>query len=436
MQNSLDSKEVISWFRNNATPYINLLRDKVIVVALGGDLIASGHLHSVIHDLALLHSLGLKLVVVNGAELQINTLLETANIESDFYNGRRITHDTMMPFVQAACAGNRAIVEGAFTEGLTSSPMHGATIRVVSGNIVIAKPVGVIGGVDHKRTGEVRKIDTHTLTTMLDNRWVVSISNLGYSRTGNVLNLAYEEVATQTAIALKAEKLIFMTNGHMEIEASTLNPQQVETIIQNPQQLSEAQLRSLQQAQSASRNGVRRAHFVDYTESSALLQELFSREGHGLMVTYDEVETFGRASTEDIAGILNLIRPLEEKGILVARSQSYLEANLDYFFVMRKDAMVVGCISVHPYAQHNTAEIACVAVHDEYRGNQLGYRLLECAQAHARQLGLDEVFVLTTRTEHWFLEQGFIESSPHKLPPEKQQAYNASRQSKVLCKAL
>ena len=404
---------------------------------LGGDTLAHDQFQHIIHDIALLNSLGVRLVLVHGARPQIDELCQLKQQDATFADNKRITDKAMLVTVQQAVGQLRSQIEALLTTGMTNSPMHGADIRVVGGNFVIAKPMGVIDGVDFAHTGEVRKIDERAINKVLDNNAIVLLNCLGYSRTGETFNLAVEDVATETAIALQADKLILFGNnncikhdGHLVKEVVTSAIPELLMQGLNPEQMVQ-----LNAASTAVNRGVKRCQLIQHSQDGALLTELFTLDGCGTLVSQHHQEQLRTARMEDVMGILDLLSPLEEKGILVRRSRKVLETEIDRFRVLVKDGMVLGCAALYPYGE-DMAELACVAIHDEYRRGQRGDRLLNTLVSEAKSQGIKNLFVLTTRTAQWFEERGFKAANIDDLPPQKKELYNYQRNSKVFVKAL
>ena len=434
MTDSIDQH--VNWFRQSS-PYINAHRGKTFVIMLGGDTLASDQFQHIIHDIALLNSLGVRLVLVHGARPQIDELCELKNQSATFSDNKRITDKAMLVTVQQAVGQLRSQIEAILTTGMSNSPMHGADIRVVGGNFVIAKPMGVIDGVDFGHTGEVRKIDVRAINKVLDNNAIVLLNCLGYSRTGETFNLAVEDVATEAAIALQADKLILFGENNCIKQDGHLVKEVVTNAIPQllAQGLNDEQTLHLNAASYAVNSGVKRCQLIQYTQDGALLTELFTLDGCGTLVSQHHQEQLRAARMEDVMGILDLLSPLEEKGILVRRSRKVLETEIDRFRVLVKDGMVLGCAALYPYGE-DMAELACVAVHGEYRSGQRGDRLLNTLVSEAKNKGIKNLFVLTTRTAQWFEERGFKAADIDDLPPQKKELYNYQRNSKVFIKSL
>ncbi len=431
-----DTADYVQWFRQSS-PYINAHRGKTFVIMLEGDAIAHDNFATVVQDIALLNSLGVQLVLVHGARPQIDAALQLLNIESRFHNDLRVTDAAALNAVKAAIGMVKADVESRLSVGLPNSPMHGARIRVVSGNFVTAKPLGVIDGVDFQHTGEVRRIEHQAIAELLAQRNIVLLSCSGYSPSGEMFNLAVEDVAQQAAVSLRADKLIILGRnaGLLDTDGNTLEDLTCLDLEQLLPGLKGEPRNHADAAMKAVRKGVPRVHLLSYAEDGALLQELFTRAGHGTLVSQHAYDQLRAARSDDVAGILELLRPLEEQGILVRRSRELLESEIQRFFVIERDGMITACAALYPYSDEQ-AELACVAVHTDYRGTNRGARLLEQIEQEARRRQLKQLFVLTTRTAHWFIEHGFVAGNVSELPQERQRLYNWQRNSKVFFKSL
>lgn len=429
----LAHKDGIKLFRSSL-PYINAHRGKTFVLMLAGEAMEHENFANIIQDIALLNSIGVRVVVVHGARPQIDQRVALRGLPIRFENGVRITDKQTLECVKDAAGSLRSQMEALLTMGLPNSPMHGSQIRVCSGNLVVAKPLGVHNGIDYENTGIVRRIDTVGINDHLNDGSIVLLSPMGYSTTGEVFNLSHEDVATQTAIALKADKLIVFSNydGIYNQQGKLLRtierPQLEQLMMQGEITTEPTVLTALTTSVAA---GVPRAHCISYENDGALLQELFTRDGTGSLVMEHHYEQLRRATIDDVSGILNLIKPLEESGVLVKRSRERLESEINQFFVIVRDGMIIACAALYPYPDDASAELACVATHHDYRGKNRGERLLEEICTRAKDAGIKQLFVLTTVTAHWFLEQGFEPADISVLPASKKELYNFQRNSKV-----
>ena len=430
--------DYVNWLRH-ASPYINAHRDRTFVVMLPGEGVAHPNFANIVHDLVLLHSLGVRLVLVHGSRPQIEARLAARGLAPRFHHGLRVTDGPTLECVVEAVGGLRLGIEARLSMDMAASPMQGARLRVAGGNLVTARPIGVVDGVDYQHTGEVRRIDRKGIERLLDERRIVLLSSLGYSPTGEIFNLACEDVAMRAAIELDAEKLILFgaERGLLDEHGALvreLRPPQVPAHLARLG--SDYQGELLDAAAQACRSGVRRSHIVSYVEDGALLNELFTRDGAGTLVAQEQFEQLREAGIDDVGGLLELIRPLEEQGILVRRSREVLEREIGQFSIVERDGLIIACAALYPVPDSDWGELACLAVHPEYRQGGRGDELLERIEQRARALGLKTLFVLTTRTAHWFQERGFKASSVDRLPAARASLYNFQRQSKVFEKPL
>lgn len=435
------AEPLVTALRTSA-PYIHAHRNRTFVIHLPGEAIASQAFTHLIYDIALLRSLGVRLVLVYGARPQIAATLAAANIESPLVNDRRVTTTAALDHIKQAVGGLHMDIEARLSTGLASTPMAGARVQTVAGNLVTAKPVGITDGVDHGHTGEVRRIDTRAIHAHLDRGHVVLLSCIGYSPSGEMFNLLAEEVATAAATRLRADKLVLLHPGKALHERFDNTPAELE--VHAAQQLLEAadtgfdlidQAR-LKAALNACRRGVSRAHLVSFDTEGALLRELYSRDGAGTLIAGDIYDTLRPATSDDLSGVIALIEPLETAGLLVPRSREQIELDIGHYLVMVRDGMVTACCALIPYADEGAGEVACVAVHPDYRNGTRATHLLAEVEKRARHRGLTQLFALTTKAPHWFVEHGFKAADPSHLPVAKQGLYNYQRNSAVFIKAL
>ncbi len=437
---SSDCADFVHWFRS-AAPYINGFRGKTFVLAFGGEVVEEGQFATLAQDINLLNSLGVHLVLVHGIRPQVEARLKELGAEARYVRGLRVTDAAALACVKEAAGLVRVEIEALLSMGLANTPMAGSAIRVASGNFVTAKPYGVLDGVDLMHTGEVRRVDHEAIQTRLADNELVLLSPIGYSPTGEIFNLALEDVATQTAVALKADKLVFFMEtegvaGARGKVVSTLTVAEGDQLLKKQRKLAEDVGFYLPAALAACNGGVKRAHLISRHRDGALLAELFTREGVGTLITPTPLEMLRRATIGDVGGVLQLIEPLEQAGILVRRSRELLEMEIERFMVLVSDGVIAGCIALYPFIEEQAGELACLAVAPDYRRRGYGEQLLQAGEAQARRLGLKRIFVLTTRTEHWFEERGFVEKNLGALPRRRQALYNYQRRSKVLEKIL
>lgn len=440
MNNEASAFKFVESFRNSA-PYINAFRGKTFVVCFDGEAVADERFPNLIHDVALLNSLGIRLVLVHGARPQIEQRLRERNAEIRYVNKLRVTDATALACVKEAVGSVKIEIEALMSMGVANSPMAGARIRVASGNFVAAQPLGIRDGVDYDHTGEVRRIDVEAIRRHLGDGSIVLLSPLGYSPTGETFNLALMDVATSAAMALKADKLIYLVEAHglrdrRKRALRELTMTEAERLLAGKAQIADDDVALLKSAVRVCQNGTSRVHVIDRRVDGALLLELFTRDGIGTLINADLFEGMRAATIEDVGGIIELIAPMEEQGILVRRSRELLETEIERFAVVERDGMIIGCAALYPYPEEKVAELACLAIHPAYRDKGRGDALLEFVTRQAKKLGVKRLFVLTTQTTHWFQERGFVRAEITALPVKKQALYNYQRRSAVYVKTL
>lgn len=439
MSSNLQTEAFVRWLRQ-VTPYVHAFRGRTFVIAFGGEMFAErARFASFVHDVNLLAALGIRLVLVHGARPQIEAELKEKGVRSRYAQGLRITDEVALTAAKQAAGVLRVEIEALLSQGLPNSPMAGAQIRVASGNFIAARPVGVVKGTDFQFTGAVRKVDAVGIARRLDAGDVVLVPHVGYSLTGEVFNLAWEDVAESVAVSLKADKLLMYTDrlptDRRDRVQGELTSRAAEALLKK-EGLTAQTRRTLEYAVRAVGAGVGRAHLVTRRVWGAMLLELFTHSGVGTMITADPVEKLRPAGIEDVRGILALIEPLEADGTLVKRNRELLEGEIGNFLVVEHDSVIVGCAALYPFPDEKSAEFACLAVAQGYRDAGYGERLLKACEERARSLRIRRLFALTTRAAHWFLEQGFKAADVSALPSRRQALYNWRRGSKVFLKRI
>jgi amino-acid N-acetyltransferase len=439
----------VPWFRSVA-PYIHMHRGKTFVVAISGEAIAAGKLPSLVQDLAMIQSMGVKVVLVHGFRPQVNEQLKAKGHVPQYSHGMRITDSVALDCAQEAAGQLRYEIEAAFSQGLPNTPMAGATVRVISGNFITAKPVGIVDGVDFQHSGMVRKVDVSGISQILNLDAMVLLSPFGFSPTGEAFNLTMEEVATSVAIALHADKLIFVT----EVPGIRVRPHEPESEdnpidTEMPLDVAEALLAKepsatqptdigfyLQHCVKACKAGVERSHILPFAVDGVLLLEIYVHDGIGTMVVDERLESLREATSDDLGGVLQLIEPFEQDGTLVRRERTEMERDIGNYSVIEHDGVIFGCAALYSYPEKRTGEMAALTVSPSSQGQGDGEKILRRIEQRARAQGLDSIFVLTTRTMHWFLKRGFVQSPIEWLPEARQRKYNVDRKSVVLVKKL
>jgi amino-acid N-acetyltransferase len=439
----------VPWFRSVA-PYIHKFRNQTFVVGIAGEAIAAGKLQSLAQDLAMIQSMGVKIVLVHGFRPQVAEQLKAKGHAPKYSHGIRITDEVALDCAQEAAGQLRYEIEAAFSQGLPNTPMADSTVRVISGNFITARPVGIVDGVDFQHSGVVRKVDTAGIIKTLDMGAMVLLSPFGFSPTGDAFNLAMEEVATSVATALQADKLIFLT----EVPGIRMKPQEpvgednpIDTEL--PLAAAERLLKELpaanqpsdvafylQHCVKACKGGVERSHIIPYAVDGAILLEVYVHDGIGTMVVDEKLESLREAGVDDVGGILQLIEPFEKDGTLVKRSRTEIERDVGNYTIIEHDGVIFACAALYPYPEARTAEMAALTVSPDVQGQGDGERVLKRVEQRAKAMGLDSIFVLTTRTMHWFIKRGFVQVDPEWLPDARKRKYNWDRKSQVLVKKL
>jgi len=431
--------QFVAWLRSVA-PYIHAFRGKTFVIAFPGELVKDGALPVLAQDLSLLHALGIRVVIVHGSRPQVEEQLALRNVEANYHNGLRITDGAALECAKEAAGELRLDIEAAFSQGLPNTPMAHAAVRIISGNFVTARPLGIIDGVDLQLTGIVRKIAYETIHPILGAGAIVLLSPLGFSPTGEAFNLSMEDVAVSAAIALRAEKLVFLSETPLMRDAGgteirELSAHQAGAVLQAGF-LPEDAAFYLQHATRACHFGVPRAHIVPYARDGSALLELFTHDGVGTMISYENLESLREATIEDVGGILKLLEPLEADGTLVKRGRELIEREIEQFTVIEHDGVIFGCAALYPFPEERMAEMAALTVSPDAQTQGDGERILKHMENRARAAGMKKLFVLTTRTAHWFLKRGFVRATIDDLPKDRQAMYNWQRKSLVLVKNI
>ena len=439
----------VPWFRSVA-PYIHLHRGKTFVVGIAGEAIAAGKLQHLAQDLALIQSMGVKVVLVHGFRPQVNEQLKAKGHTPRYSHGMRITDEVALDCAQEAAGQLRYEIEAAFSQGLPNTPMAGSTVRVISGNFITARPVGIVDGVDFQHSGLVRKVDTAGISKTLDFGAMVLLSPFGFSPTGEAFNLTMEEVATSVAIALQADKLIFVTeiagirmqpgepageDNPIDTELPLAAAQKLLTDLPSPTQPIDTAF-YLQHCVKACKQGVERSHILPFAVDGSLLLEVYVHDGIGTMVVDEKLESLREATADDVSGILQLIEPFEKDGTLVKRSPMEIERDASNYSIIEHDGVIFACAALYPYPEAKTAEMAALTVSPNVQGQGDGERVLKRIEQRAKAAGLDSIFVLTTRTMHWFIKRGFKQVDPDWLPEARKRKYNWDRKSQVLVKKV
>jgi len=420
------NKSRINFFRE-AAPYIHLHRGKTFVIAFEGEIIEHPSFASLIQDVAILSALGAQIVLVHGARQQVDQRLEQIDHEILVVDDLRVTDNITLKIAKQTIGALRVEIENQLSHALSTPPVINESLGVLSGNFITAQPIGVHNGTDYQHTGIVRKIKADLVNQLLSKGNIVLLSSLGFSPSGEAYNLRYEDVASATAKSLQADKLIFIDANDAtlpdEIELKNLD----NYIDQHPKQS-----RLLKHIAETLNKGVERVHLISAVSEGGLLLELYTRDGVGTMFNASLYEDIRQATLEDVSGIIDLIEPLEAKGVLIKRSREQLETEINKFSVIERDGKIIACGALYEIDGSQMGELACLAVNPDYLGGQRGDRLLKLISQQANKRKLKQLLVLTTQSVDWFKERGFKEGDVSDLPEKKKALYNFQRNSKVL----
>ncbi|MEH6456089.1 MAG: amino-acid N-acetyltransferase [Cocleimonas sp.] len=420
----------IDFFRE-AAPYIDKHRGKVFVIAFAGEVIECAEFSQLIQDIAILSALGTQVVLVHGARPQIDTNLKKLNHKIQVVDDMRISDDVTLQVAKEAIGALRVEIENQLSHALSTPPVINESLGVLSGNFITAQPLGIHNGTDYQHTGTVRKINAKLIKQLTDAGSIVLLSSLGFSPSGEAFNLRYEDVASFAAKSLKADKLIFV---HADAATDTLDIdlQDLDGFIESHP----LQSKLLNHIKTAMQDGVERVHLISTETTDGLLLELYTRDGIGTMFNASQYENIRPAIIDDVSGIIELIEPLEAKGILIKRSREQLEIEIENFIVIERDEKIIACAALYTNSDNETGELACLAVHADYKGGARGDRLLRHISQKGLKQSLRNILVLTTQSIDWFKERGFEVGEVEDLPEQKKALYNFQRNSKILIKPL
>ncbi len=429
----------LQWF-HEASPYIQTHRGKIFVVRTPGEAINNPDIcEQLLRNIAGISHLGIRIVLVYGIRPQVDACLGEHKYK--YHKGLPVTDDHVMACAEQQTGIVRLKIESQLSNALVNLPLTGVSARVCSGNFITARPYGIHDGTDYGHTGVVRKVDATAVRHQLDMGSIVLISPLGYSASGETFKLSSGDVAEACATALSADKLIILTDrvsicdSHRKL-LRQLTEHEAHKLLHGQRKLDDKTRWLLRISLQAIDMGVHRVHILRWDIPGVILQELFTRDGVGTLISSEPYDTIRTAHIDDIAGILQIIEPLENSGMLVKRQRRQLEIEINHFLVAIRDDAVIGCAAVYPYGTTDMAELACLAIARTYQGSGGGNRLLDAAQRHAANTGIKRIFVLTTQTAHWFKERGFTAAKIDDLPITKRKLYNYQRKSRIFVKEL
>ncbi|MDQ3621551.1 MAG: amino-acid N-acetyltransferase [Verrucomicrobiota bacterium] len=414
--------------------YVPRFRDRIFVVAVDGEIVASPNIANILLDIAVLRSLSIKVILAHGAGAQIHQLAEQRGVPISNADGTGIVDEpTLKLSIDAATT-----VLNELMQGLTS-----VDLRAAYANVIIAHPAGILGGLDYQQTGKVERVDTKALHLFLDEGIIPVIPPMGFDGEGRTFRVNSDAIATEVAECMRAVKIIFLAsregvivNGQLLRQLSIAEAE--ELVKRNRGGLDRSLVSKLDHAARACRQGVSRVHLLNGNSNEALLSEVFSHEGVGTMVYSNEYQQIRRVLKKDVRAIMSLIRQSIDSEELVKRTRSDILAHLEDYWVMEIDRSLVACVAVHLYSEAHQAEIACLYVHKNHEGQGYGRKMMAFAEQLATEKGVKQLFALSTQAFNYFQQKGgFVEVTPDHLPAERRRKWEVSgRNSKILIKPI
>jgi len=408
--------------------YLQKYTNSVFVIKIDGRLYCDPLFPLLIRDVVLLHNLGIKIVLVPGTRVRINEILNSFGIKTKECKGMRISTDEAIPFIKMATFDVANQVMTMLAEN---------NANAVIGNWIRARGIGVIDGVDFQASGLVDKIDVASIQNVLDNNMIPIFPNIGWSLSGKPYNISSHELALKISIAMRAEKLFFITDfGGISIDGtpvSQLTLKEAKQVLAKTadNENDDENIELLNFSYEAAKSGVKRVHIVGGHHDGLLLKEIFSNIGQGTMIYSGEFDSIRKLNYSDIPEILRITRPLIEKGILVERTNKELEDLMSEFYGYEVDGTLHAVAALKFYSD-NSAEVCCVAVDSVYSGMGIGKKIVKFLITQAKAQNKSRCFLLTTRTSDWFEELGFTETEVKNLPKDKCETYNKNRNSRVM----
>ncbi len=418
--------------------YLTRHKNQVFVLKLEDSLMDKPLFSLLVKDIVLIHKIGIKVVLVPGSKHSINKVLKTYKVASKSKDGVRITSDAAMPLVKLGASN----VVNALISLLSENGVHG-----VVGNWVRARAIGVLDGVDYQNTGRVEKVNVQLIENMLDDGLIPIVPNIGWNAVGKDYNLSSNELAVETAKALHASKLFFIgLNPGISIvpDAGFVDAGEIATGYFSNLDLEEASLllrdfgkhlsaehqELTTLAVNATRFGVDRVHIINGSQDGILLKEIFSSSGHGTMFYANHYDKIHPASVQDVPEILRIMQPYVDRGILIQRTAESLTEEIEKYYVYKVDDSLHGCAALTVFS-NQSAELEALVVDQNYSGHGTGRKLVSYIVDKAGKMGLKTVFLLTTQSSDFFMRNGFREAPLSILPPERQNSYNRSRNSRI-----
>lgn len=416
--------------------YIPKFQNQTFVIFISGAILQQGKLQEFARQIAILHSLDIKIIIVHGSRPQISALLAQEGLKYHKYRNLRITTPEILTLVQSASWK----LSYEILQALSNSHVTGFSIAPIIGNFVKAKGMGIIDGQNFLYTGQVDKVHKKRLQILLEHNYTPLLQPLGMDSEGTLFNLRAVEIAAHTAQVMKAAKFILLIEEDYRYLGNTmgfLNIQELDKQIEDLQTLphsndtQELLLERLQSAHQAAQQGIERIHLVHAIGKDYLLREIFTKEGNGLLISGNQFSQIRRAQPQDTKIILELLEKNNQLGEFRERGQEELVSNIEDFFLFEIEGAVCGAVALHPLKYHQTAELAALVVDQNYRQLGIGKKLVSFLLQFTQRKGMQSIYAMTTRAQQFFLEQGFEKLATEQTPEELLDKWNSDRSSQI-----
>jgi amino-acid N-acetyltransferase len=415
--------------------YVPRFQGQIFVIAIDGSIVADDNFGNLLVDIAVLRSLGIKVVLVHGVGHQLVELAALRNTPITNSDGTGITDATTLDVaIRASSRVSHVILEG----------LTGSSLKAVITNAVRAVPIGIIKGVDQLLTGKVDRIDKELLNALIERQVVPLVSPVAFGPDGKSLRVNSDLLAAELAEALHATKIIYLApSPGLEIDGEVRHEISVDAlrtiIADHPEKIAESSRSKAAHAVKAIETGTTRVHIVDGRVFDGLLNEIFSNEGVGSLVYGNDYQQIRKATRRDARLLYNMTRNAVRREELVHRTQQTIEKNIDQFFIFEVDEAIIACVTLVFYPdQPETAEIGSLYVTPFYHNRGIGKKMVEFACLQAKERGAKKIIALSTQSFGFFSNVcGFEESTKEILPEARLKLYEDNgRNAKVLVKTI
>lgn len=415
--------------------YVPRYHDQVFILAIDGAVVSDENFGNILLDVAVLRSLGIKVVIVHGVGKQIEELSISRKVPITDFIGTGVTDAATLDLAIRAAGRVTHLV----LEDLTQNNLKAALT-----NAVRSAPLGVLRGVDHQFTGRVDRVDREFLLQLIASGVVPVVNPIAFDRDGRPLRVNSDLLAAELAEALQATKIIFFTMHrgleiagklHRQINVDVLR----DILATKPESINEPMCSKADHAVKAIDSGTPRVHLLDGRQIDALLTEIFSNEGVGTLIHGNEYQQIRQATKRDVRSIYNLTRSAVKREELLYRTQQAIEKNIENFHVFEIDENVIACVSVNFFPDKpGLAEVGSLYVMPFYHHRGIGRKMVDYACKVARDRGAQAVLALSTQAYTFFSSVcGFMETDRDALPEQRLKSYEESgRNSKILIKQV